>query len=152
MSMGRFHPFCPTVNEIALAEDDRLRLGSGMVNWTVVALLVLPLVPLIVNGYVPGIVLLPAVTVSRTGLAAFTTGQFNAAVTPAGIPDTTRFTFELLNATALTIPMVELTPAPPCKVVSELGEAEMAKLGGGIVTAMVAVLVSFPATPVTTTL
>lgn len=111
----------------------------------------LPLVPLIVNGYVPGMALPPAVTVRRTGLAALTTGQFKAAVVSAGIPDTTRFTFGLLSETGLTMLMVEFTPAPPCKAVSEPGADEMPKLGGGTVTAMVVVLVSFPDMPVTTT-
>jgi hypothetical protein len=109
MSMGRFHPFCPTVSVIALAEADKLKLGLGTVSSTVVLFVVAPNAPVIVSGYVPGTALLAAVTLRRTGLEEVAVDSFKDAVTPAGAPDTATLTTPLLAALGFATLMVEVT-------------------------------------------
>jgi len=125
--MGRFDPFWPTVSVIAVAETAKSKLGEGMINATVAALFVAPEVPVIVRGYVPGTALLLAVAVSVTELPALAVGKFNAAVTPAGTPDTARFTFplKLFNAETFT---VASAAAPPAIAVTLAVEDESSKL------------------------
>jgi hypothetical protein len=50
ISMGWFQPFWPTSRVRSLAEDERLKLGAGMVKTTIVEFVVVPEVPVTVSG------------------------------------------------------------------------------------------------------
>ena len=89
--------------------------------------------------------------VSVTGLVGVATGQFSVAVTPAGTPETTRFTLLLLKPVWLATPIVLVALLPPTMRLSALAEVEMLKPGLGTVSAMEVELFRFPAVPVTVT-
>ena len=72
-----------------LAEDERLKLGAGMLSTMVVVLVALPEVPVTVTGYFPGTAELLIVNVSEVVLALTVA---NAAATPLGTPDAARLT------------------------------------------------------------
>ena len=72
------------------------------------------------------------------------------AVTPPGSPDTARATVPL-SPTGLTMPTVLVTTAPPTSRVALLAEEERLKLGVGMVTTILVVLLTVPDVPVTVT-
>jgi hypothetical protein len=75
------------------AEDERLKLGAGMVNAMVVVPVRAPEVPVTVTVWVPGTAVLPGVSV--TVLLLLVLAGLNVAVTPLGSPDAARFTLLL---------------------------------------------------------
>jgi hypothetical protein len=133
----------------ALAEDERLKLGVGIVSTTVAVFLAFPEVPVIVRGYTPGTAVALACAVSDTEVAALAVGQFSFAVTPAGTPEIVRFTFPLLSPTSLRTLITLLALPPPTRRVSALGEAARLKLGVGMVSFISVVLVNVPDVPTT---
>ena len=70
--------------------------------------------------------------------------------TPAGAPDTDSATLPL-SPTGLTTPMVLVTAAPPTNRVALPAEEERLKLGVGMVTTILVVLVAVADVPVTVT-
>lgn len=129
ISIGRFQPSWPTRRVRLFADEERLKLGTGMIRAIVAERLTAPVLPKTVSGYVPGIAVALAVTVSVIGLVEVTVGQLNFVVTPVGTPDTERFTMLLLSPIALTTLMVLLTLPPPTMRVRLLNEDERLKLG-----------------------
>jgi hypothetical protein len=83
----------PTRRVRLLAEDERLKLGTGMVNAMVVAPVRVPEVPVTVTVCVPVTAVLPGVSVSV--LLLLVLAGLNVAVTPLGSPDAARFTLLL---------------------------------------------------------
>jgi len=83
----------PTRRVRLLAEDERLKLGAGMVNAMVVVLVRAPEVPVTVTVCVPGTAVLPGVSVSV--LLLLVLAGLNVAVTPLGSPDAAKFTLLL---------------------------------------------------------
>jgi hypothetical protein len=83
----------PTRRVRLLAEDERLKLGTGMVNAMVVVLVRAPEVPVTVTVCVPGTAVLPGASVSA--LLLLVLAGLNVAVTPLGSPDAARFTLLL---------------------------------------------------------
>lgn len=122
----------PTSSVRLVADDERLKPGTGMVNAMVVELLALPDVPVTVIGYVPGIAVLLALKV-RFVVLELTVA--NAVVTPAGTPDEVRLT-------PLTRPIGLVTEIAtgrfqafsPTRSEKLLAEAERLKLGAGLAT------------------
>jgi hypothetical protein len=132
-----------------LDDEDILNAGAEMVRATVVDLVVPPQVPCTVAIYVPGAAALLAAKVTEACPTEAAAG--NAAVTPAGNPValSTMLAEELIMPETVIL-LVSLDP--PVKSARVLGEEESVKLGGGTVTTMVALPVSCPEVPVTTTM
>src|SRR5713101_6580657 len=117
---------------------------------TVAVWLVLPLVPVMVSVEVLCGAVLLVVMVSVAEPGAFTELALNVAVTPAGAPLTLSATAPLnpFTTPTLTVELVLL----PAVTVSELGDADTEKSGGGggcTVNDTLAVCVRLPLTPVT---
>ena len=132
-----------------MAVADRLKLGWGIVTAIVVVFVALPEVPVIWIGYVPGVAVALAVAVNRTDAPGATEGQFIVTATPAGAPEIARLTTLPLSPTSLTTERTLVAPVPPARTVSALGELARLKLGWGMVSAIVELLVSAPEVPVT---
>jgi hypothetical protein len=140
----------PAAGSVRLLDDeDILNAGAEMVRATVVDLVVPPQVPCTVAIYVPGAAALLAAKVTEACPTEAAAG--NAAVTPAGNPValSTMLAEELIMPETVIL-LVSLDP--PVKSARVLGEEESVKLGGGTVTTMVALPVSCPEVPVTTTM
>jgi hypothetical protein len=122
-------PALPCTTETEVGEGEMVKLGAVTVRLTVVEFTVLPAVPVTVIGYVP--VAVDAATVrvrsevpvpgEGTGLVA------KPAVTPVGRPLVDKVIAELKPFTAVVV-IVDV-PALPCTTETEVGEAEMVKLG-----------------------
>jgi hypothetical protein len=152
IAIGTFQPFWPAKSVRLLADDERAKLGVGIVRTMAAALFAAPEVPVTVTVYVPVTAVLLAVKVSVIALLALAMGQLSLAVTPVGTPETARFTLPLLRPAGLTTLIVLLALLPPTRRVRALGEEERVKLGCGMVKAMVVELVRVPEVPVTVTM
>lgn len=158
-------PAVPLAGSVRLlAEDEMLKVDLEIVSVMGVVSVVPAEVPCTVAVYVPGIAALLAVNVTVFWLLV--TDEANVAVTPAGKPvalsttpgeDAPRpATVILLAAPSPTVAPLVLAALPALPALAEsvrsLGDAESVKLPGGIVTTIVALPVSFPDVPVTTTM
>jgi hypothetical protein len=100
-----------------------------MVRLTVAVCVVLPLVAVMVRVEVLEAAELGALTVSVADPGAFTELELSVALTPAGAPLTLSATAPLKPLTTPTL-IVEL-PLAPAFTVSEAGDADTLKSGGG---------------------
>jgi hypothetical protein len=116
-----------------------------IVSAIVATLFKAPETPVTVTVDVPVAAVALAVSVKVSAPAVL---ALNAAVTPARRPDTDRLTTPLNPFCAL--PLIVLAPLPPRAILKFAGAAESVKLGGAVmVSAIVAVLLKAPETPVT---
>lgn len=114
----------------------------------VVVLVSAPDIPVTVMVTVPVVAVLLALSVNV--LVPVVLAGLNAAVTPVGKPEADKATVPLKPLSGFTV--MALEPLPPCAIVSELGDAESVKFGGGLtVRESVVELVRLPAVPVTVT-
>jgi len=142
----------PPVRRVSeLAEEERLKVGAGMVRAMFAVFFVVPEAPETVTVYVPGTEVLLAVKIRAAGPPATVKGQLKFAVTPAGAPDTERPMVLLLRAVGLRTLTVLIALLPPARIVRALGDGERPKLGFGIVSAIVVELARVPEVPFTTT-
>lgn len=114
------------------------------------ALVVPPEVPVKLMLYDPGVAELLATKVNKLVVVGLALAELSCAVTPLGIPLTTRFTL-LLKPLAAVTATVLFTPEPPLITVTALGDDVIPKLGAVIVSTIVAVRLSVPEVPVTPT-
>ena len=115
-----------------------------MVREIVVVLVSAPDIPVTVMATVPVVVLLPALSVKV--LVPVVLVGLNAAVTPVGRPEADKATLPLKPLNGFTVMVLE--PPAPCVIVSELGDAESVKFGGGFtVKETVVEVVKLPAAP-----
>lgn len=112
-------------------EGDALTVKFGVpaaftVSETVVVACRLPEVPVMVTVAVPVVAVAFAVSVSV--LVVLVGFGLNTAVTPLGRPEAARLTLPENPPKSVTV-IVLVPPAPPCVMVTLLGEAESVKLG-----------------------
>jgi hypothetical protein len=83
----------PTRRVRLLDEEERLKLGTGMVTAMVVELVRVPEVPITLTEYFPGTAVLPGVSVRALfhGLL----GELKVAATPLGTPEAAKITLPL---------------------------------------------------------
>ena len=99
----------PALTVCDAGEAEIVKSGLLMMNVTVVEWTVLPLVPVIVNVYVPGAATLPAIIFSEdVPEPPVTDAGVNTAVVPAGLPVTDKLTVLLKP---FTLPMVTVYTA-----------------------------------------
>jgi len=106
-----------------------VKLGEAAaltVSEIVVVAVRLPEVPVMVTVAVPVVAVLLAVSVSV--LVLVVGFVLNTAVTPLGKPEAARVTLPENPPTSVTV-IVLVPPAPPCVMLTLLGEAESVKLG-----------------------
>ena len=95
----------------------------------VVALLSMPEVPVTVTVTVPVVAVLLAVSVKVLALVVLR--GLSEAVTPLGRPEADKLTLPLKPLSGFSVMVLE--PLDPCVMVRLLGEAEIAKFGGGLI-------------------
>ncbi len=109
----------------------------------------LPDVPVMVTEAVPVVAVLLAVSVNVLVLVVLL--GLNDTVTPLGSPDADKLTLPLKPFCGVTV--MVLAPLAPCVTVKLLGDAERAKVGGGVTVRESDVVCDKPPeTPVTVTL
>jgi hypothetical protein len=122
-------PLLPCVMVSELGDAPMVKVGDAAaftVSETVVVAVKLPDVPVIVTVAVPVVAVLLAVRVSV--LVEVVGFVLNAAVTPLGKPEAASVTLPENPPKSVTV-MVLVPPAPPCVMVTLLGDAESVKLG-----------------------
>lgn len=118
---------CVTVTEVGEALTVKVGAAGAFTVRAIVAVAVkLPDVPVIVTVAVPVVAVLLDVSVSVLVLVVGFVP--NVAVTPLGKPEAARVTLPENPPRSLTV-IVLVPPAPPCVMLTLLGEAESVKLG-----------------------
>ena len=119
----------PTKRFRLLAAGIRPKLGVGTTNARLVELVTVGPVPVTMTGYTPGTVEAEGFRVSW--LVVFVVAALNAAVMPAGSPETARETALLKLFWGITL-SVEATFAPPTRAVRLVTDAVRLKNGVGM--------------------
>lgn len=101
-------PLPPLGTERLAADAERVKLGTATVSAIVAVLLKLPVVPVIVSGYVPTTAV--ALAVNVTVLVELVLTGLNAAVTPLGNPVTAKPTLPLKPFFAPTVTVAAPVP------------------------------------------
>ena len=134
-------PLLPCASVRLLGEADRVKLGGGLtVRDSVVEALRLPEVPVMVTLAVPVVAVLLAVSVKVLALVEL--AGLKEAVTPFGRPEAEKLTLLLKPFCSATV--IALVPLVPCASVSDAGDEESVKLGGGGVDAVTLTLSKVP--------
>ena len=122
----------PPTSRVRLdAEDERVKLGTGMVSKMLMELVALPEVPVTVIGYVPGATVVLALKV-RFVVLPLTAAK--VVVTPPGTPDAVRLTRLTRPIGFVTVIAIGRFQAfSPTRRLKLLAEDESVKLGAGLV-------------------
>ena len=139
-------PLLPCATLRLAGDAERVKLGGALMVSAIVAVLFnAPETPVTVTVDAP--VTADALAVSVKVLAPVVLAGLNDAVTPLGRPDAVRLTLPLKPLSGPTV--ILLAPLLPCGMLRLAGDAESAKPGVAIVSAIVAALFNIPEVPVT---